>query len=92
VLPLWWIESLFEVFYRLLLCVAVPYVKFVRRDCMAPAGTTVEGQHIVSNTASGNTRGKTCYKCHLEGHVSRKRSARRFIDAASSRLHVNVLS
>lgn len=40
------------------------------RDCMAPAGTSVEGQQQVISSGQGSTKVKTCFKCHLEGHVS----------------------
>ncbi|KAG8780577.1 hypothetical protein FRC16_003095 [Serendipita sp. 398] len=42
------------------------------RDCMAPAGTMVEGQQLVNsgNTGGPSAKGKTCYKCREEGHVS----------------------
>ncbi|PVG00475.1 hypothetical protein CPB86DRAFT_701076, partial [Serendipita vermifera] len=45
------------------------------RDCMAPAGTTVEGQQIVPATTNGTgtttttTKAKRCFKCRQEGHV-----------------------
>ena len=93
VLPLWRAEPLFEVLdLALLPPVLSPLMwTFAHRDCMAPPGTAVEGQHIVSNTANGNTRSKTCYKCHLEGHVSYY-DVLTTADPALCRLHVNVLN
>ncbi|TDL30007.1 hypothetical protein BD410DRAFT_710730, partial [Rickenella mellea] len=62
---------------------ALPPVKCFRcgglnhmsKACLAPPGTTVSEQAIVSNVqvGSGNpNKGKICYKCQQEGHIARE--------------------
>lgn len=77
VLPLRRIEPLFEVCTFLSLAECSRFQRLYR-DCMAPAGTTVEGQQVVQTTGPSTNKSKTCYKCHQEGHVSIQLPHRRY--------------
>ncbi|KZV87347.1 hypothetical protein EXIGLDRAFT_620761, partial [Exidia glandulosa HHB12029] len=43
------------------------------RDCLAPPGTQVTDQNLVTTApAAGVVKSKVCYKCQQEGHIARE--------------------
>lgn len=42
------------------------------RDCLAPPGTTVAEQTVVTNGQGPSSKDKICYKCSQPGHIARE--------------------